>query len=362
MITQIKESTSFNTIALISHYVHKHFVLLLLVSYAIAVIYPSLGLQIRSISLCKFNLMGEEVNLSGPMLMLSFLLFNAGFGTKTTELKELETKPLILIGGFMGNILVPVIFILVMWILAGHWHNPDEAQNILVGLALIASMPIAGSSTAWSQNANGNMVLSIGLVLVSTVLSPLITPLILKSASQITIGDYSTDLAELAQSGTKTFLTMAVVIPTLTGMFLRLLVSQAHTKKITVWLKSANSLILLLLIYSNACVCLPQTLSNPDWDLLFLILAITILLCLIMFSSAYFIAKALKTSENDKIALLFGLGMNNNGTGLVLASMQLADHPAVLLPIVFYNLIQHLVAGAVYWILSKTNSERSELY
>ena len=44
---------------------------------------------------------------------------------------------------------------------------------------------------------------------------------------------------------------------------------------------------------------------------------------------------------------MFGLGMNNNGTGLVLASMALADHPRVLLPIIFYNLVQHLVAGCV---------------
>ena len=44
---------------------------------------------------------------------------------------------------------------------------------------------------------------------------------------------------------------------------------------------------------------------------------------------------------------MFGLGMNNNGTGLVLASMSLADHPRVMLPIIFYNLVQHLIAGFV---------------
>jgi len=48
---------------------------------------------------------------------------------------------------------------------------------------------------------------------------------------------------------------------------------------------------------------------------------------------------------------MFGLGMNNNGTGLVLASLALADHPRVLLPILFYNLVQHLVAGGVDFAL-----------
>jgi len=41
------------------------------------------------------------------------------------------------------------------------------------------------------------------------------------------------------------------------------------------------------------------------------------------------------------------MGMNNNGTGLVLASITLASRPVVLLPIIVYNLSQHFVAGCV---------------
>jgi BASS family bile acid:Na+ symporter len=51
---------------------------------------------------------------------------------------------------------------------------------------------------------------------------------------------------------------------------------------------------------------------------------------------------------------MYGLGMNNNGTGLVLAGAALAAHPQVLLPIIVYNLVQHLVAGAVGAILGDT--------
>ena len=45
------------------------------------------------------------------------------------------------------------------------WHNGDETQNILVGLALVASMPIAGSSTAWLQNADGDLTISLRLII-----------------------------------------------------------------------------------------------------------------------------------------------------------------------------------------------------
>jgi BASS family bile acid:Na+ symporter len=45
--------------------------------------------------------------------------------------------------------------------------------------------------------------------------------------------------------------------------------------------------------------------------------------------------------------------MNNNGSGLVLVALSLADHPAVMLPIILYNLIQRL-AGVVDAILRRT--------
>lgn len=59
------------------------------------------------------------------------------------------------------------------------WHNPDEVQQILTGLALVASMPIAGASTAWAQNANDNLALSLGLILLTTMCSPALTPIAL---------------------------------------------------------------------------------------------------------------------------------------------------------------------------------------
>ena len=40
----------------------------------------------------------------------------------------------------------------------------------------------------------------------------------------------------------------------------------------------------------------------------------------------------------------------------VLASMALADHPRVMLPIIFYNMIQHLVAGGAYSLFGSRTS------
>ena len=68
---------------------------------------------------------------------------------------------------------------------------------------------------------------------------------------------------------------------------------------------------------------------------------------MLAFGAGRLIAGWLGSDAPTRASLMFGLGMNNNGTGLVLASMALADHPRVMLPIIFYNLVQQVVAGAV---------------
>src|SRR5260370_14427928 len=122
-------------------------------------------------------------------------------------------------------------------------------------------------------------------------------------------------------------------------------------------LKLLNSVNLLLLNYSNASVSLPQMAADPDWDFLAMVLGIVVALCLLAFLSGWAIARLLKTDLAQQTALMFGLGMNNTVTALVLASMALADHPRVLIPILFYNLIQHLVAGAVDFVLRRRSCE-----
>jgi hypothetical protein len=160
-------------------------------------------------------------------------------------------------------------------------------------------------------------------------------------------GDYAEDLHELASHGSGVFLMACVVVPSLVGIAARLLVGEGRLAAVRPYLKLANSANLLVLSYSNASAALPQAIASPDWDFLGAILAITSALCVLAFASGGAIAGRLGAGPSTRASLMYGLGMNNNGTGLVLASMSLADHPRVMLPIIIYNLVQQVVAGAV---------------
>jgi len=326
---------------------HKHFLWLMVGSYAVAACVPAPGLWIRDIS-WSFTLPGGgTTKISLSMLMLASLLWNAGLGVEIAHLRKLARNPIPLCAGLVANLLIPVAFIFAVTKTMTVWHNSDEVQSILVGLALVGSMPIAGSSTAWAQNADGELALSLGLVLFSTLLSPLTTPLALHSAGWMARGEYANELHELATGGTGMFLTLCVLVPSLLGIGLRQVVGTARIAAAKPRLKLLNSVILLTLNYSNASVSLPQVFRDFDADFLAITLGIVVALCSLTFLAGSTLARFLKGTPAERTSLMFGLGMNNNGTGLVLASMALAHHPRVMLPIIFYNLVQHLVAGIV---------------
>ena len=333
-----------NTLHLINHY----FIWIIISSYLVATVFPEFGLWIRVLNLGSINVFQSQLVLSVPLIMLASLLFNAGLGVKLIELKHVLHKPFLLLGGVLGNIAIPLLFIMVINFIMHLWHEPVELQQILVGLALVASMPIAGGSTAWVQNANGNLALSLGLVLVSTLLSPLLTPTALHAVGFIATGDYAEDLHELANDGVASFLGIWVILPSLLGILMRWIIGEDKTATAMPYLKLINYGVLTLLIYSNASLTLPNAVFNPDIDFLVIIISIVTILCICTFASGYFLAHFFHADRKETVSLVFGLGMNNTGTGLVIASLTLADHAEVMLPIIIYNLIQYLLASVIF--------------
>jgi BASS family bile acid:Na+ symporter len=188
-------------------------------------------------------------------------------------------------------------------------------------------MPIAGSSTAWSQVVNGDLALSLGLVLSTTLLSPVTTPAVLYAASLLATGQYAEALQGLAAGGTGAFLWIGVVAPSLLGILARLTVGEARIASVRPHIKLLTVVLLLLLNYSNASLSLPQIMDEEDLDFFLVTLALAFTLCVTTFASALWLGRLIEVDEAQEASLMYGLGMNNNGTGLVLASVSLAAYP-----------------------------------
>lgn len=332
-------------LARLAAFLHHRLLWLLLAAYALAGVAPAAGLWLRSAGLGSMDVLGSTVVASLPSLLLAGLLFNAGLGVDPGRLRGLVRSSGVLVAGLVANLMVPLLFIGGVSVTLSLWHNPTEVQYILVGLALIASMPVAGSSTAWSQNAGGDLALSLGLVVGSTVLSPLTTPAVLHAVGWVAAGSFADGLHRLAAGGTSAFLVAFVMAPSLAGILARCVLGGGPVGRLKPGLKLVNSVVLLALCYANAAVALPKTFATPDWDFLGVMLVIVTGLCVVGFVAGAALAAWFGVDRGRRAALMFGLGMTNNGTGLVVATTALAHVPDVMLPVIFYNLVQHVVAA-----------------
>ncbi|MEU6662495.1 sodium-dependent transporter [Streptomyces sp. NPDC046821] len=282
-----------------------------------------------------------------PSLLLAYVLFTAALQVPARELPTLLRRPLPLLIGTAAAVGVPVALLFVLSRAFAWLPDSDGGSGLLTGLALIGAMPVAGGATVWGGRAGGNHTLVVGLVLSSTLLSPLTIPLTLLAAAAVTHGHYSTSLGQLAGTGGGLFAVIGVVAPCLGGLAVRaLLPSRALTGGLA-WPKVVALAAALLLTYTNATGGLGDLVSHPD-PLLFVAAAgAAALMCGASFGLGWCLARALRSDRPDAIAITLATGMNNSSASAVLAADRLADHPHVLLPVLAYSVLQKVLAGLV---------------
>ncbi|MHB1423848.1 MAG: bile acid:sodium symporter family protein [Gemmataceae bacterium] len=339
-------SSSESWVACSAGVVNRRFLWLLLAAYAAAAMWPRAGLWIRGVSFGEGSVGSSHITFTLPLFLLAVLLANAGLTVRTECLTRLRRSPWLLAAGLSANLLVPLTVLLVVTLILRRCTDAVEAQQLLIGLTLVVAMPVAASSAAWSQSSGGDVSLSLGLILGSTLLSPFTTPLVLHAASCLTGGDGAAVLLALAKE-TNAFLLAGIVLPSTLGLLGHRLLGDERIQRWRPYLGLVNALVLLTLCYANAAVSLPHAIAYPDWTYLIWATVLVAILCALLFSAGWGLARLFKSDEGQKFALMYGMGMNNNGAGLVLAGTMLTFPSETLLPLLLYNLVQHLAAGFI---------------
>ena len=330
----------------VADFLSRYLLGLIVLSYVLAA-WCRGGLWIKEAKLVDTPSPLGRVEVTPPKVLLAVLLACAGLRVKPGRIGEVLRRPTTVLAGLATNLTAPVVFLAALAPLTRFWPKPDEAALVLVGLALVSAMPIAGSSTGWAQAADGDMATSLGLVLGSTLISPLTSPVTLRILGAVAPGRHGAQIQQLADPRTGSFLAAWVLLPAALGLAARWALGEARAAQVEPRLKVVAPLTLLLLCYGNAADCLPATVRHPDWPYLATILTFVAGLCTLTFAAGYAVGRALNAGRGERVALLFGLGMNNNGTGLTLAALMFDHQPRLLLPIILYNLAQHLAAGCV---------------
>ncbi|MEY9969158.1 BASS family bile acid:Na+ symporter [Streptacidiphilus sp. MAP12-16] len=314
-------------------------------AYVLAAALPEPGEAIRGVSLGRVGAASFPLQAG----LLAVIIFNAGLTAKAEQLPRLLRRPGPLLVGILSNALLPTVLLAAGSVAAQGWHNQKEAQSLLVGLALIGAMPVAAGATVFAQGSEGNATLSLGLVVGSTLLSPLTIPLGLHLGGFLTDGAYAADLHAIARTASSLFAVLVVVVPCALGLLAGQLFARLGVPihRALPAIRLANLSVVITLSYTNACGALRQVVERPDPDFLVLVVVAATLMCGSSFLAGWVMAGRLRIPRADAIALTYASGMNNSSASAVVAATRMPDHPLVLLPILAYSLLQKILAGSV---------------
>ena len=330
-----------------AHFVQRYCLWLLLASYGLATFWPGLGLKMRHWQWSQPTLV--QVPLSLPLILLALLLFCAALVTDWAGVRSVAARPGVLVSALAAIWLGPALLVLaagavVPWALDG-----QATTGLMVGLALVATMPVANSSVGWSQNAGGNLALSLGLVVLSITLSPWTTPQLLGLLG-LSLGPADRALCEvLVNRFSGAFFIVWVILPTALGFAVRALVGRHRVESVDGWIVIASAAALLILNYVNAALALPEVWQHSQPAVLLATLLLATALSAVGLASGWVIARLAKLPGDTESALLFALSMKHTGLALVLAGAVLTDQPLAIFIIVLATLVQHLLAGIVQW-------------
>jgi bile acid:Na+ symporter, BASS family len=331
----------------LAHFLRKYCFWLLVACYALAALWPAPGQGLRHWRWSPAGLPAAEFTL--PLVLLALLLFCAAVQTDVAHIRSIGTRPWPLVWGTIAVWLAPALLVMAAAVVLPLVIERAPAAQLLVGLALVASMPVANSSVGWTQLVRGNLALSLGLVMVTIFLSPWITPWMLDSL-QHTLSPPDRSLFQtLVAKFSGTFFILWVVLPTAAGLAARHSLGAERVGALAAWINITSVVSLLALNYMNAAVALQQALRESPLADLTTTAILALAISAIGMAAGGLVARLMRLDSEARLALVFGLGMKHTGLALLLAGAVLAEQKLAILMIVLATLAQHLLAGVVQW-------------
>lgn len=262
-------------------------------------------------------------------IFLGIIMFGMGLTLQADDFKELVRKPWQVIIGVIAQY---TIMPLVAFGLAFGLHLPAE---IAVGVILVGCCPGGTASNVMTFLAKGNTALSVAVTTISTLLAPVVTPLLIML--------FAKEWLPVSPGSLFISILQAVLFPIIAG----LIVKMFFRKQVA---KAVHALPLVSVIGIVAIVS--AVVSGNQENLLqsgLLIFSVVILHNGIGYLLGFLCAKLLKMDYPSQKAIAIEVGMQNSGLGAALATAHFSPLSAVPSAIfsVWHNLSGSMLA--TYW-------------
>lgn len=281
-------------------------------------------------SVIAFMIPDPFLGLGGYItILLGVVMFGMGLTLKAVDFKIVFTKPLpVLIGVCAQFMIMP----LVAFAIAKLLNLPAE---LAAGLVLLGCVPGGTASNVMVYLAKGNVPLSIAMTSISTLLAPIMTPLILL----LLAGQWMpVDTVAMFMS-----IVQVIIVPIILGLIIKKFFPVAVEKSLGVLpLISVAAIITIVaaVVSGNS-----ETIATSG----LLIFTAVMLHNGFGLLLGYFAGKVLKQDEVNRRAIAIEVGMQNSGLGVALATAHFG--PLAALPSVLAA-AWHNISGpilATYW-------------
>ena len=258
--------------------------------------------------------------------MLGVIMFGMGLTLSPHDFKVVLSRPKdILIGCLAQFTVTPLLACLLAWC----FSLPKE---LALGVILVGCCPGGTASNVITYLAKGDLALSVGMTATSTLLAPLLTPLLvwLMAGTMVDV-----DTVGMLKS-----IVYVVIAPIAIGLLCQRFLPRM-TKSVTPYLPAFSSLAIAITV---------GIVVSHNADRLMLGGMIVVLVVMIHNLSGlvlgFAIGRLLRLSRPKSVALSIEVGMQNSGLASSLAVLHFAAFPLATIPGAVFS-VWHNISGAL---------------
>lgn len=307
------------------HYISEYMALLVLAAALLALAFPAVLQQIRP----------TAINY-----MLGMVMFGMGLTLNLQDFKIVFSRPKDVIVGCLAQF---TVMPLLAWGLA-QLFQLDEA--LALGVVLVGCCPGGTASNVITYLAKGDLALSVGMTGVSTLLAPLLTPLLTWALAGKSI---QVDVASMFLS-----IFCVVILPIVVGLLVKWLWPN-FTQRAIDYLPAFSSLAIAFLVAVVIAANAEKLLAGG------LVIVVVVMLHNVFgLSLGYLIASLLRMSDSKRRAVSIEVGMQNSGLASSLATIHFAAYPLATIPGAIFSVWHNLSGAAVAYLYNKKTAGSAE--
>lgn len=268
---------------------------------------------------------------------LGAAMFGMGLTIPVEDFKTVFTHPKEIV---LGCIAQYSIMPLAAWALSVLLKLPPD---LAVGVILVGCCPGGTASNVITYIAGGDVSLSVGMTIVSTLLAPVMTPLLTYWLAGAWV---DVSLMAMVLSVVK-----VILIPVLLGL--------AVHRLLGVRMQKISSLVPLISVVAIVMIIAGIVANNVEKILTcgLLLLGVVILHNFLGLALGLLLAKLFRVDYDKTTAIAIEVGMQNSGLAVSLATANFAANPLATLPGAIFS-VWHNISGSIFASIRRAGAKR----